>query len=123
MSPLSRAPAPAAHRAGATDRDQHAEHSPDPLDMPLRALLGRLLAAQPADEPDPWLEVDASWRRRVTAAAERGECEVSRVGRRVLWRRSERDSWIERHAITPRTPEPEQPKGDAHIAKLVEALR
>lgn len=74
----------------------------DPLDLTLRALLERLLAAQRDDSG--WVNVRGDqwpWRQLV-AAAERGECSISRVGRKLLMRREELDRWLALHAIRPR---------------------
>ena len=93
----------------------------DPLDMPLRAFLARLAAPSAAADPDPWVDIRSDrwpW-RRIVDGAERGECVVARVGRRLLMRRSELDAWIERHRIVPRAAEREAKPVPSRIAHMV----
>jgi hypothetical protein len=97
----------------------------DPLDLTLRALLERLLAAQRPD--DGWVNVrDERWPwRQLVAAAERGEVSLSRVGHRLLMRREDLDRWLDAQRIQPRrrgaaTADPPPPPRDEHISKLLE---
>lgn len=96
----------------------------DPLDLTLRALLERLLAERRDDsgwvnvrgEPWPW--------RQLVAAAERGECSVSRSGHKLLMRREELERWLDTQRIQPRqaapdTAEKPTPRNE-HMAKLLE---
>jgi hypothetical protein len=93
----------------------------DPLDMTVRELLASLVARAggPANDDD-WINIrgeDYPW-RRIVAAAERGECEVSRVGRRLMMQRSELAKFLAARRIGPKTkklqtdaPKP-KPKGE-----------
>jgi hypothetical protein len=79
----------------------------DPLDMTLRELLCALTntSAPAANDADDWISIRSEaypW-KRIVAAAERGECEVSRVGRRLMMQRSELSRWLARHRIGPGT--------------------
>lgn len=105
--------------AGASQADRHDTDTTALLALPLGELLRRLCESQGGGDTDPWLDVEPALRRRVVAAAERGEVMVSRIGRRVLWRRSERDAFIERHRVQPRAAEPERPQPPSRIAHLV----
>lgn len=94
----------------------------DPLDLTLRALLERLLAARDAAN-DGWVNVrDERWPwRQLVAAAERGEVSVSRVGHRLMMRRDELDRWLDAQRIQPRRPAEEPvPPRDEHMSKLLE---
>lgn len=76
----------------------------DPLNLTVRTLLERLLAAEKQDAE--WVNVRGDqwpW-RHIVAAAERGECSVSRVGRKLLMRREELDRWLALHTISARKP-------------------
>lgn len=77
----------------------------DPLDMSVRALLERVLTAPvPCAQEPEWVDIRSSrwpWRQLV-AAAERGEVSVARVGRRLMMRTAELDSWLESQRIQPR---------------------
>lgn len=77
----------------------------DPLNLPVRVLLERLLDAQKPDAE--WVNVrDDLWPwRHMVAAAERGECAVSRVGRKLLVRREELNRWLATYKI------PARPRG------------
>lgn len=74
----------------------------DPLDMSLRDLLATLVERGGATANDgDWINIRGEvypW-KRIVAAAERGECEVSRVGRRLMMQRSELSKWLARHRI------------------------
>jgi hypothetical protein len=74
----------------------------DVLDMTLRVLLQRVLGVATTDE---WISIRDSnypWRQLV-AAAERGECAVSRVGRKLMMRRDELDRWLAAQRIVPKS--------------------
>jgi hypothetical protein len=77
---------------------------PDPLDMTLRELLAALaerLSTAESVAPDPWEDIQGTpLKRRLVRAAARGEVQLHRIGRQLLIRRSERDRWIEKHAIS-----------------------
>jgi hypothetical protein len=65
----------------------------EPLDITLGELVGRLQAPQAEHD---WVNIrteDLPW-RHIVSAAKRGECEVSRVGRRLMMRRAELDKWL-----------------------------
>lgn len=66
----------------------------------LETLLGGLVATS---DPDPW--VDAAEApvpaRSIRDAVRRGELRASRVAKRLLVRRSDLDTWIESHAVSP----------------------
>lgn len=95
----------------------------DPLDLTVRALLERLLAAQ-QHESSGWVNIrDKQWPwRHLVAAAERGEVKVSRVGRKLMMRREELDSWLDAQRIQPRSREAAKPEpaGDEHLTRLLE---
>lgn len=76
-----------------------ASKNDDPLDLTVRALLERLLTREQAN--DGWVNIrDERWPwRQLVAAAERGECSVSRVGRKLMMRREDLDRWLALHAI------------------------
>lgn len=76
----------------------------DPLNLTVRSLLELLVAQKQPDAE--WVNVRSDewpW-RHIVAAAERGECAVSRVGRKLLMRREELDRWLALHAISARKP-------------------
>lgn len=75
----------------------------DLLDLTVRELLATLSTAAVANDPGEWINIRDErypW-RRIVAAAERGECEVSRVGRRLMMRREELNRWLSRYRIGP----------------------
>lgn len=87
--------------------------------MTVRELLGALTErALPANDGD-WINIrsdDYPW-KRIVAAAERGECEVSRVGRRLMMQRSELAKFLAARRIGPKKVKPEadakpKPKGE-----------
>lgn len=90
----------------------------DPLDMTLRELLAALVdRAGASANDDEWINIRGEvypW-RRIIAAAERGECEVSRVGRRLMMRRSELSKFLAARRIGPKKVEP---KTDAPTSEL-----
>lgn len=98
----------------------------DPLDMTMREFLMALFENRGANDDD-WINVRGDvypW-KRIVAAAARGECEVSRVGRRLMMQRSELSRWLARHRIESRPkkvkPEPDaKPKGK--YADVVERM-
>jgi excisionase family DNA binding protein len=100
----------------------------DPLDLTLREVLARVLAERTqSTDAGAWIDCADSaacpipW-RRVLEAAQRGELEASRVGRRVLVRRVELDRWIASKQIKPRaraTDSPQQPA--SRVAHLISA--
>jgi hypothetical protein len=94
----------------------------DPLDLTLRELLASLLREHPPSDPDPWVDLrKEGWPcRRIAEAAKRGECKVSRVGRRLLMRRSELNAWIDRHQIEVE-PDQERAAPPSRIAHLLES--
>jgi hypothetical protein len=97
----------------------------DPLDMTVRELLAMLVDRVGGSANDEWVNIRSEaypW-RRIVAAAERGECEVSRVGRRLMMQRSELSRWLARHRIGPRSKKakPDAPK-DEFNASLQRAL-
>lgn len=99
--------------------------SDNPLDMSVRAFLECLVANQQRPDVD-WVNVrtqDLPWRQLV-AAAERGEVQVSRVGRRLMMRREELDSWLAKHFIKQHRPGDSEPvpqtDEDAHVMRLIE---
>lgn len=72
--------------------------------MTLRTLLERLLRERPREQSyDAWVNIrDERWPwRHIVAAAERGECSVSKVGRRLMMRREDLDAWLAAQAIQP----------------------
>ena len=74
----------------------------DPLDMTLRELFQRILDVRASTESG-WINVRTQqlpWRQLV-AAAERGEVEVCRVGRKLMMRRNELDRWVALQKIGP----------------------
>ena len=86
--------------------------------MTLRALLEALAEHTGRSANDEWVNIRGEvypW-RRIVAAAERGECEVIRVGRRLLMRREELNRVLALWRIVPKKkkPEasPEEPKGE-----------
>lgn len=87
----------------------------DPLDMTVREFLTALFEKRSVDDDD-WINIRGEaypW-KRIVAAAERGECEVSRVGRRLMMQRSELSRWLARHRIAPRIkPEPKSELSDS----------
>jgi hypothetical protein len=91
----------------------------DPLDMTVRELLAALVARAGGSANDEWVNIRGEvypW-RRIVAAAERGECEVSRVGRRLMMRRDELDKWLAARRIGPKKIKadagaPTKPKGE-----------
>lgn len=92
----------------------------DPLDMTLRDLLTTLVERRGVANDSDWINIRGDvypW-RRIVAAAERGECEVSRVGRRLMMKREELDRWLARHRIGPTSktkkvePDAKKPKGE-----------
>jgi hypothetical protein len=95
------------------------DNSSSVLDMPLRSFLERLVADRGADSG--WINIrDEQWPwRHIVAAAERGECHVSRVGRKLLMRREELDRWLALHTIPVRTqatkPEPDDDNPVGHL--------
>lgn len=94
----------------------------DPLEMTVRALLERLVANQQVDSD--WVNVRGDqwpWRQLV-AAAERGEVQVSRVGRKLMMRRQELDSWLSKHFIKKHQPGDLSAKDedDEHVMSLIE---
>jgi len=98
----------------------------DPLDLTLREFLTLLVERGSPSGNDDWVNIRRDpypW-RRIVAAAERGECEVSRVGRRLLMKRSELDKFLARKGITPKNVEPktETPPTDIE-ASVQRALR
>lgn len=92
------------------------------MDITLRQLVERLQTETPQD----WVSIRSDlypW-RRIVAAAERGEYEVSRVGRKLLMRRAELDRFLAAHRIAPKQPKPEEEKPkDEFNASLQRALR
>lgn len=69
----------------------------DLLKLTLGELLERLLDARGDDGSlAGWVSIrDERWPwRRILAAAQRGECQVSKVGRQLLMRREELDRWL-----------------------------
>ena len=92
----------------------------DLVDLTLRDLLERLLADRRDADADPWVDLrKEGWPfRRIVAAAKRGECKVSRIGRRLLMRRSELDAWVDRHEIEVET-EAASREPPEHIAHLL----
>jgi hypothetical protein len=90
----------------------------DPLDMTVRELLAALVARAggSANDGDDWINIRGEvypW-RRIVAAAERGECEVSRVGRRLMMQRSELAKFLAARRIGPKKV---QTKSDAPKSK------
>jgi hypothetical protein len=74
----------------------------DPLDMTVRELLAVLVERADDSANDAWINIRSEaypW-RHIVASAEKGECEVSRVGRRLMMRREELNSWLSRRRIT-----------------------
>lgn len=98
----------------------------DPLDMTLRELLHRLLDARSPMESE-WINVRTDqlpWRQLV-AAAERGEVELSRAGRKLMMRRSELDRWLDSQRIGPSAPATTteaQPKPPGDVSHLLARL-
>ena len=80
------------------------------LDMTLHELLvalGQALGASANNEED-WIDIRGQkypW-RHIVDAAERGECEVARVGRRLLMRRQELSRWLSTCRIAPPAQKP-----------------
>lgn len=73
------------------------------LDMTLRSLLERVLD-RAASEDYEWVNIRDPrypW-RHIVAAAERGECKVSRVGRKLLMQRGELNKFLSTRLIVPR---------------------
>lgn len=85
----------------------------DPLDMTLREFITSLSSGLAAvSSPDDWVNIrdDARYPwRHIVAAAERGECQVSRVGRKLLMQRAELDKFLSTRRIVPRR----EPENDA----------
>lgn len=72
--------------------------------MTLRELLAAVVQAHsvPANNADEWIDIRNEkypW-RHIVDAAERGECEVARVGRRLLMQRRELSRWLSTRRIT-----------------------
>lgn len=68
----------------------------DVLDMTVRELLQAVV-----NKEDGWVDIRCEsypW-RRIVEAAERGECEVSRVGRRLMMQREELNRWLSSRRI------------------------
>lgn len=77
------------------------ESVPDPLDMSLRDFLAALVENRAVANDSGWINIrgdEYPW-KRIVAAAERGECEVSRVGRRLMMQRSELTRWLAQYRI------------------------
>lgn len=76
----------------------------DPLEMTVREFLAALTErASPANDGD-WINIRGDvypW-KRIVASAERGECQVSRVGRRLMMQRTELDRWLAVRRIGPK---------------------
>lgn len=98
----------------------------DPLDMTLRELLTAMLARVSAAgggaaDPERWLDLRADDfpvnPRLVTAAAKRGELDVSRVGNATLVKWRELDRWLQLQRWPPRVSQPSEPPSS--IAHLV----
>jgi hypothetical protein len=95
----------------------------DPLEMTLRELL-EALVARAGSANDEWINIrseDYPW-RRIVAAAERGECEVSRVGRRLMMQRSELAKFLAAQRIGLRKVKPEadaKPKSNGEFGDSV----
>jgi excisionase family DNA binding protein len=98
----------------------------DPLDLTVRELLTRIVDRAPASsvDPDPWVDAAAcpvGW-RHVLDAARRGELEASRIGRKVLVRRSELDRWLAAHRVEVRAAvAPAEKPPPSRVAHILEA--
>lgn len=88
----------------------------DPLEMTLRELITSLSGGCASEaSPNDWINIRDErypW-RHIVAAAERGECQVSRVGRKLLMQRSELDRFLSARRIVPRhEPANDAPEGE-----------
>jgi len=94
------------------------------LKLTLGELLERLLA-RPADDGAGWVNIrDERWPwRRIVAAAQRGECQVSKVGRQLLMRREELGRWLDLHRIRPAREQPTETSMSPAEAELHDILR
>jgi hypothetical protein len=85
----------------------------DPLDMTLREFLAALVEARmtaPANDADEWIDIRGDrypW-RHIVDSAEQGECEVARVGRRLMMRRQELSRWLSSRRISTATAREEE---------------
>lgn len=96
----------------------------DALDMTLRDLLAALVDGRDVANDSDWINIRSEaypW-RRIVAAAERGECEVSRVGRRLMMQRSELSKFLTARRIGPKKAQPktESPKPKSEFGDSVQ---
>lgn len=96
---------------------------PDLMQLTLGEVLERVLAGRVSDEAG-WVNIrDERWPwRRILAAARRGECQVSKVGRQLLMRREELDRFLEQHRIRPKRIEPANDVERSPLADDVAAI-
>lgn len=73
----------------------------DPFDISLREFL---ISITQRGVVDDWINIRGNnypW-RHIVRAADRGECKISRVGRKLMMRRDELDRWLVKQSMAPR---------------------
>lgn len=100
----------------------------DPLDMTLREFLKALVEARTApvaNDVDEWIDIRGDrypW-RHIVESAEQGQCEVARVGRRLMMRRQELNRWLSSRRIGSSISQEEERPDDKPLSEKEELRR
>jgi hypothetical protein len=95
----------------------------DILRMSVAELIGLLASSRTAATADPWVDpkaCDVAF-REVLDAGRRGDCDLSKVGRRYLIRRSELDRWIATRRVKPEEKKTGPAEPVSRVAHILEA--